>query len=130
MIAATRALQLAPNLNLRSGATVSNTIPPISGSLPISMPASAAQHVRYLHLSSFLPEDENFVTMTAMRGFAYKFGGGEVGKSVALSAHRLSRAGHPRPRSSHHVLETKRNLMISLALSTDDENRSQIQRAS
>jgi hypothetical protein len=41
--------------------------------------------VRYLHLSSFLPEDENFVTMTAMRGFAYKFGGGEVGTSVALS---------------------------------------------
>ena len=30
MIAAARALQLAPNLNLRSGATVSNTIPPIS----------------------------------------------------------------------------------------------------
>jgi hypothetical protein len=35
--------------------------------------------------SDFLPYDENFATMTAMPGFAYKFEGGEVGTSVGLS---------------------------------------------
>jgi hypothetical protein len=34
---------------------------------------------------AFLPLDENFSTMTMTPGFAYKFEGGEVGTSVALS---------------------------------------------
>jgi hypothetical protein len=33
----------------------------------------------------FLPADENFATATVLPGFAYKFGSGEVGASVALS---------------------------------------------
>jgi hypothetical protein len=33
----------------------------------------------------FLPYDENFVTVTALPGFAYKIGPGEIGASVALS---------------------------------------------
>jgi hypothetical protein len=34
---------------------------------------------------AFLPLDENFATTTIMPGFAYKFGVGEIGASVALS---------------------------------------------
>src|SRR6202012_994240 len=35
--------------------------------------------------SGFLPSDENFVTASVMPGVAYKFEGGEVRTSVALS---------------------------------------------
>jgi hypothetical protein len=33
----------------------------------------------------FLPEDENFITVSAMPGFAWKFNGGEAGASVAAT---------------------------------------------
>lgn len=36
-------------------------------------------------LGEFLPQDENFTTVTVMPGFAYKLGMGEIGTSVALS---------------------------------------------
>src|SRR5882757_3704421 len=36
-------------------------------------------------LGGFLPTDENFTTTTFLPGFAYKFGTGEIGASVALS---------------------------------------------
>jgi hypothetical protein len=34
---------------------------------------------------AFMPSDDNFATTTVMPGFAYKFEGGEIGTSVALS---------------------------------------------
>jgi len=36
-------------------------------------------------LGGFLPTDENFTTTTFLPGYAYKFGTGEIGASVALS---------------------------------------------
>ncbi|QPF84736.1 hypothetical protein IC762_34995 [Bradyrhizobium genosp. L] len=36
-------------------------------------------------LGDFLPQDENFTTVSFMPGFAYKFGTGEIGTSVAVS---------------------------------------------
>lgn len=36
-------------------------------------------------LGDFLPQDENFTTSSFLPGFAYKFGTGEIGTSVALS---------------------------------------------
>jgi hypothetical protein len=36
-------------------------------------------------LGDFLPSDENFATLTAMAGIAYKVGAGEIGTSLAVS---------------------------------------------
>jgi hypothetical protein len=104
LVAATKALQLAPNLNLRTTlmATVDDNwarhfhsahwrnrveydTESFRAFVNIDANLSALNERDIFTLSSFLPEDENFVTMTAMPGFAYKFAGGEVGTSVALS---------------------------------------------
>jgi hypothetical protein len=104
LIAATKALRLAPNLSLRTTLTTTvddswarrfhsaqwrNRIEYDTANIRLfanlDTSLSALNERDIFTLSGFLPEDENFVTATALPGLAYKFEGGEVGTSVALS---------------------------------------------
>jgi Putative beta-barrel porin 2 len=104
LVAATKAVELTPDLNLRSTLTTAvddnwarrmqsaqwrNRIEYDTSDVRvfanIDASLSALNERDIFTASSFLPEDENFVTATAMPGFAYKFNGGEVGTSVAFS---------------------------------------------
>lgn len=104
LLAVTLATRLAPELTLRT--TLTTTVDDnwarrfnsaqlrnrveydtsevrVFASLDTSL--SALNERNIFTQSAFLPTDENFVTVTAMPGFAYKFEGGEAGTSVALS---------------------------------------------
>jgi hypothetical protein len=102
--AATVAMRLAPNLNLRSTLTTTvddnwsrrfhsvqwrNRVEYDTSEFRIfanlDTGISALNERNIFTDGGFLPLDENFTTTTIMPGAAYKFGTGEIGASVAVS---------------------------------------------
>jgi hypothetical protein len=104
VIAATGAIQLAPKLTLRTTltTTVDDSWARRSNAVQlrnrveydttdfrvfanVDAGINSLNERNIFTLGDFLPQDENFATTTFMPGFAYKFGTGEIGTSVALS---------------------------------------------
>jgi hypothetical protein len=104
VIAVTGAIQLAPKLTLRTTltTTVDDSWARRSHAVQlrnrveydttdfrifanVDTGLNALNERNFFTLGGFLPQDENFATTTFMPGFAYKFGTGEIGTSVALS---------------------------------------------
>ncbi|WP_426438031.1 hypothetical protein [Bradyrhizobium genosp. P] len=104
VIAATGAIQLAPKLTLRTTltTTVDDSWAHRSHALQlhnrveydttdfrifanVDTGLNSLNERNIFTLGDFLPQDENFATTTFMPGFAYKFGTGVIGTSVAMS---------------------------------------------
>lgn len=104
IIAATGAIELAPKLTLRTTLTTTvddswarrshavqlrNRVEYDTTDFRIFANVDAGLNAlnerNIFTLGGFLPQDENFATTTFLPGFAYKFGTGEIGTSVALS---------------------------------------------